>query len=227
MICLSLTAPTVAQAQAEWPQAEAVADLLELRLDFFLHFSRTDLERLLAARRKPVIVTYRPRSEGGRYEGPEGLRLETLAAAVELGAEYIDIELSTAPPACRDLLSQARTAGTKTILSFHDFAGMPPLEDLRRRVDEAWARGADIAKVACQATQVEDNLTILELLRYARSQQRDLIALAMGAAGRLSRVVTPLLGGYLTFATVAQGRESAPGQMTPAELQQIWQLLRV
>jgi 3-dehydroquinate dehydratase/shikimate dehydrogenase len=225
MICVPLTATTVAQAQAEWPLAEAVADLVELRLDYLSDFRRADLEPLLAARRKPVIVTYRPRAEGGRYEGPEGPRLEALAAAVERGAEHVDVELSTSATACRDLLTQARSAGTRVILSFHDFEKMPPLDHLRSLVDEAWTRGADVAKVAGLATEIEDNLTILALVQYARQQQRDLIALAMGAAGRLSRVLTPLFGAYLTFATLAPGRESAPGQMTPAELQQIWELL--
>jgi 3-dehydroquinate dehydratase type I len=227
VICLSLTSTTVAQARSEWPQAEAVADLVEWRLDCLSSFSRTDLEALLAARGKPVIVTYRPRREGGHYEGPEGPRLQALSVAVEAGAEHIDVELSTPPAACQDLLAQARAAGSRVILSFHDFDGMPPVESLYRRLEEAWERGADIAKVACQARGWEDNLTIFEVVRYARQHRRDIIALAMGEAGRLSRAVTPLLGAYLTFAALSPGRESAPGQMTPAELQQIWKLLGV
>lgn len=227
MICVPLTAMTVAQAQLEWLQAEAVADLVEWRLDYLADFSRADLEALLAARRKPVIVTYRPRREGGRYEGPEGPRLQILSAAVELGADHIDVELSTPVEACHDLMAQVRSAGTKAILSFHDFERMPPVECLRRLLQEAWERGADIAKVACQARTWEDNLTIFELVRYARQQRRDIIALAMGAKGRLSRALTPLLGAYLTFAALAPGRESAPGQMTPTEIQQIWKLLGV
>jgi 3-dehydroquinate dehydratase type I len=227
MICLSLTSTTMAQLHTEWPQAEAIADLVELRLDFLTDFTLPDLAPLLAQRHKPVIVTYRTRAEGGRYEGPVGPCLEALAAGVQAGAEYIDVELHTPQAACQDLLAQARAAGTKVLFSFHDCEKMPPQEHLRRLVDQAWERGADIAKVVGRAHAWADNLPLLELVTYARQQQRDIIALAMGEAGRLSRVLAPLWGAYLTFATLSPGRESAPGQMTPAELKHLWKLLGV
>jgi len=40
-----------------------------------------------------------------------------------------------------------------------------------------------------------------------------IIALCMGPMGRLSRVASPLLGAYLTFASLEQGQESADGQI--------------
>lgn len=221
-LCVPLTAATVAQALEELPQAEAAAELVELRLDYLRDLTPAGLEELLAARHKPVIATCRPQSEGGRYEGPEDERLAWLRRAVAGGAEHIDVELSTAAEARTDLIRQAHAAGRRVLVSFHDFQRMPPLAELRDRAEAAWAAGADVAKVVGLARRLEDNWPILELVREARAQGRDLIALAMGPAGRLSRVVTPLLGAYLTFASLAAGRESAPGQMTPDELRQIW-----
>lgn len=40
-----------------------------------------------------VAVFYRPKWEGGRYEGDENERLDVLRLAMELGADYIDVEL--------------------------------------------------------------------------------------------------------------------------------------
>jgi len=48
------------------------ADLVELRLDLMPGF---ELGALLSDRPCPVIVTFRPAREGGRYEGDESERL--------------------------------------------------------------------------------------------------------------------------------------------------------
>jgi 3-dehydroquinate dehydratase/shikimate dehydrogenase len=44
------------------------------------------------------------------------------------------------------------------------------------------------------------------------------IALAMGPKGLLSRVLAPKFGAFLTFGTLAAGKESAPGQPTLTDL---------
>lgn len=38
-------------------------------------------------------MLYRPKCDGGLYDGDEKSRLETLLLAKDLGAEYIDLEL--------------------------------------------------------------------------------------------------------------------------------------
>ena len=54
------------------------------------------LETLIDACPVPVIVTYRPTWEGGRYDGDESERLATLWRAHELGAAYVDCEVAAA-----------------------------------------------------------------------------------------------------------------------------------
>jgi 3-dehydroquinate dehydratase/shikimate dehydrogenase len=39
------------------------------------------------------MILFRPKWEGGLYEGDEHTRVETLQLAKELGADYIDFEL--------------------------------------------------------------------------------------------------------------------------------------
>src|SRR5688572_16060273 len=65
------------------------ADLVELRLD---HLDRPDAEAALAGRRRPVVATCRAAWEGGRFEGSEEDRLAVLSRALELGADYVDLE---------------------------------------------------------------------------------------------------------------------------------------
>jgi 3-dehydroquinate dehydratase len=47
----------------------------------------------------------------------------------------------------------------------------------------------------------------------------------MGEKGRISRVMAPLLGSYLSYASLDTGAESAPGQLTIAEMRQIQEIL--
>jgi 3-dehydroquinate dehydratase/shikimate dehydrogenase len=48
-----------------------------------------------------------------------------------------------------------------------------------------------------------------------------IIALCMGKKGRISRVASLLFGGYLTFASLDQGEESADGQMPVKEMREM------
>ena len=45
--------------------------------------------------RNHFIVTNRRKEEGGKYRGEERKRLGVLQEAIDLGADYIDVELAT------------------------------------------------------------------------------------------------------------------------------------
>ena len=97
MICVPLAEPNADQARRTMLTAAARADLVELRLDQFDELpAADDLARFLHDRPCPVIVTARPASEGGRHDWHDDARLKLLQAAIELGADYVDVEL---PPA--------------------------------------------------------------------------------------------------------------------------------
>ena len=44
-----------------------------------------------------IICVFRPKWEGGQYDGDEKSRLDVLQLAMELGADYIDVELQVTP----------------------------------------------------------------------------------------------------------------------------------
>jgi 3-dehydroquinate dehydratase/shikimate dehydrogenase len=84
--------------------------------------------------------------------------------------------------------------------------------------------GADVWKVATKANDIRDNLVVLQLIKEFKVPG---ISLAMGDLGVISRVLSPLVGGFLTYASVSKGSESAPGQLTVHELKSIYKLLGV
>ncbi|CAN6469234.1 unnamed protein product [Victoria cruziana] len=95
LLCVPLVASSVDQMLLDAGKAKASgADVVELRLDFLKNFQcRQDLGVLLREKKLPTIVTYRPKWEGGQVEVDEHKRMDALRLAVELGSDYVDVEL--------------------------------------------------------------------------------------------------------------------------------------
>jgi 3-dehydroquinate dehydratase-1 len=195
---------------------EPLVDLFEVRIDLIGKRWREVAARL----KKPWIACNRRPGEGGEWEGTETARIKELYRAVELGADIIDIELAT-PDVARIVDDIKGTA--ECLVSFHDIKKTPSLDRLRQVVINQLAAGAGICKVITTARKFSDNLAVLQLI--AEFTETNIISFAMGAAGQLSRVLCPLVGGYLTYASVGEGKESAVGQITAADLREIYRML--
>lgn len=224
MICIPIVAITNEGARKRMAAALPLADLVELRIDFI---EKVDLEPLLSEKKGPVLVTARRKEEGGRFRGSEMERIALLRQAVRMGADLVDVELGTDQTLTTQLVEEIRREGnhTKLIVSFHDFTGTPPYRGLQGICDRCAARGADIVKIATFADSMEDNLTILRLIAWARENGHDIIGLCMGEKGTISRVMAPLIGSYLTFASLGEGEGSAPGQLTASAMQEVFRIL--
>ncbi len=196
---------------------KAGADIVELRLD--------RLEKIrgweeLLKHNIPKIVTVRSKKEGGFFEGKEKERIEILIDAINRGVDCIDISLTTPQIEKKNVLKNAKKAGSSIILSFHDFEKTPTYEELKKKAEEMKKNGADFAKIIGFARSPEDSIDILKFLILARKEvEIPLIAFAMGEEGKFTRVSAPLLGSPLTYSSV--GEKAAPGQMDVEEVIEI------
>jgi 3-dehydroquinate dehydratase type I len=168
------------------------------------------------------IACNRKVDEGGLWGGDEYSRVMELFKAVELGASFVDIELSTAD--VKSVVSRLKRCGVKVIISKHITTHTPSLDELRVIVNQMINLGADVWKVVTKANDIRDNLVVLQLIKEFKVPG---ISLAMGDLGVISRVLSPLVGGFLTYASISKGSESAPGQLTVYELKSIYKLLGV
>ena len=200
-------------------QAEKFADIIELRLDLIASF---DLPTLMQATALPLIVTNRTKTEGGQWKDTEKERVQILRQAIEAGADYVDIETSTPKELLKSVLDNK--GRTKIILSYHNFSNT--MEDLEPLYEIMCELPGDILKIVTYAQDISDNLKIFKLLKRAQKENRKLIGLCMGELGELSRVLSPLLGGFLTFGALESGKESAPGQILASTLKNIYRVDR-
>lgn len=195
-------------------------DIVELRLDKVEDAS--DLH-LLAKIRKPVIATCMPKWEGGYFRGSEEERSKLLAAAIKY-ADYVSLEMRMRRSLRDQLMKTAHKEGANVILTYHDFKSTPTKAKIMGILRAQQGMGADIAKVAFMPKKYADVLNVMSAQVEAKLRI-PVIALSMGELGRASRILSPMLGGYLTFASRGVGKGTAKGQYTLNQMKTFRRLL--
>ncbi len=207
-VCVAIREASNALAVEAVPRAMEWADLVEVRADYIPDL---DLQRLLHKKPGPILFTLRSSQEGGEFAGAERDRLETIVDAARLGADYVDVEYSSFWQAVLDKVSRQRV-----VLSYHNFEETP--EDLEPLLQSMASTGAGIIKIATRARSLADNLRIARILAWAAPRNIRLCALAMGREGIPSRVLGPLWGSWMTFASMPGSSGTADGQIPADEL---------
>ncbi len=201
-ICIPIFEKTIKDAyEAAEKYIEMGADLLELRIDAIKNPRKSAIIDLANDIDSPIIATNRSPLEGGSFKGSEDERTNLLAA-IAPEVEYVDIELNTR----KKYLEMILEISPKTIVSYHNFKETPPLNKLLEIVEREKNLG-EIAKIAVTPQDIKDTLIVLQLL----SMEDNLIAISMGELGKYTRIIGPLLGSPITYAT--GGKSTAPGQL--------------
>jgi len=216
--------------------AADVADVIELRLDYLtevdLSHAGEAIASVLKAVDQQIILTLRPAEYGGaRAISAQDRLLFRLQYSGYLKSDrddLCDLELDLA------LLLQKRAGegndvvGTnlcdwdRTICSYHDLVGVPA--DLEKIYESMAQTESRILKLAVQADDALDCLSIFRLLDRAQREGREMIAIAMGEAGAMTRILGPSRGSFLTFAALDKEKGTAPGQLTARELRDIYRI---
>jgi 3-dehydroquinate dehydratase/shikimate dehydrogenase len=187
------------------------ADCVEVRLDY-LENPRDSVHARWDRLPVPVIATCRGKERGGHFDGSIEEEIRILQYAVENGARYVDIDYQFATP----------FPGAQVIASFHDFAATPAdLSGLMQRICES---PGQVAKIATMVNSWGDNCRLLELLN--QRWPKPVIVVGMGELGQMTRVVGPARGSLLTYAGLT-ANASAPGQLTVAEMRNVYRFGRV
>ena len=221
-ICVVITAKDTEEALQRLTEvASQGPDLIEVRFDYME--SPGDPGIIRDSTDLPLIATNRRRDQGGYTRMSEPDRVAAILDAVEAGFDYADLALNT--PDLDDLGSRVKALGGSLVISHHDFQGTPSAEELRETMSRMAERGADVCKIIGTAQSPRDNLVYLGL--FGSPREGGLVCFGMGRDGILSRVLSPLMGGEFTYASSHAGGESAPGQLTLAEMREIYTLMGV
>ncbi|MGE5610174.1 MAG: shikimate dehydrogenase [Bacillota bacterium] len=225
-LCVAIFVKDLAQAKRDIAlAAEAGADMVELRLDYYAQPQSEEasapdrlqpLKQLIAESTLPCILTCRPEYEGGYCVLSEEDRIQYLRSAADSAAAYVDLELQAAR-CIGDVLATPRHNRPGLIVSTHDFRGRP--DRLYNLIDELNSSPADIVKIVWTARTLRDNLEAFEILK---TRQKPTIALCMGEAGLISRILARKFGAFLTFASPSTSTGTAPGQISVTEMKNLY-----
>jgi 3-dehydroquinate dehydratase / shikimate dehydrogenase len=198
--------------------AEFGADVVELRVDRL-----TDSEIVAALVKEislPTIVTCRPTWEGGESPLDDRQRASLILVASDKAfARDVELKLYREFFVCAWEIAAGLSPPDRplVIMSTHDFTGRP--ERLGNLVLELNAAEADVAKIVWTARTVRDNLEAFEILQQ---RQKPTIALCMGEAGLISRILAKKFGAFLTFASLEDGAGTAPGQISIHDMKRLY-----
>lgn len=218
-ICVSLTEETTAAVVERMNALAGMADLFEIRADRILDL---DLLSILRSKPRPLILSCRPTTQGGRWTGDDQRRRMVLLEGVKRGYDYVDIEYLS-----EDMLDvMMEKSGGGLIVSHHDLERTP--EDLDGLYSAMSERGADIVKIAVTPQTVADVGRLLEFAaRCVDCGGPPLIAIALGPMGAITRIAAGRYEAPFTYASAAAGSEAAPGQVPVGLMDDLYRVKQV
>lgn len=219
---------------AKIKQAEEFADIIEVRFDCLQKAELGNLHaripgscgpsnKVIDSTNLPIISTFRPKDQGGCRELTWEERRDFWNSGFE--TEYCDVEEAGFVD---DSWSCARG---HRILSYHDFSGVP--HNLEEIFTQIALTDADIIKIAVQGADITDAIPVWRLLEYAKlyqaklfnpTRKQQVIPIAMGEAGKWTRILGLAHGAFLTYASLNEGEEVAPGQITATDMIEVYRV---
>lgn len=219
-ICVPVFARAADELTREVKRASEIADVVELRIDSldpdqiepFLEKFRQELQ--FSGHR--FLITFRPKEQGGFREITLQERDEFWCNCNDSfwGADFEEDVLE----------DSALWLGENVIASHHDFEDAPAnIKQIYDRLRASSPRSTEVIfKLAVQTDDISDGLPLWELLK--NTEKGSLIPVAMGEAGKWTRIMGPAFGAPLTYASLETGKENAPGQISVRDMVEVYRV---
>jgi 3-dehydroquinate dehydratase I len=180
-------------------------DMLEIRVDMLgtdIPNICTYIDKIKKTTGYSCIGTLRETDEN------RDKRLDIFKAVIPF-VDAVDIEIDTSIN--RQIIAHAK--GKTIIVSEHDFNKTPAADHLQEIAAKAESLGADIVKIATMAKNQAD---VARLMSFTAAGKKNLVTIAMGDFGTISRVLAPVFGSLFTYGFTA--KSVAPGQISIEKL---------
>jgi len=203
-ICTPVIGKNLKEFLENLEKIQQVSNFIELRVDKIKNLTEKDLRLIRKKTKKEAILTCREK--------------EILFKACRLGFQFIDIDLETLE---KEKINLPKNLKTKFIVSFHDFKKTPSAEFLRKLVLRMDKHKPNIIKIATMVRKEIDNIKLFKLI-LDKKLKKDRIIIGMGRKGKMTRLLGPILGTYLTYAMVDE-MKSAAGQLQVGKLKKFYE----
>ncbi len=218
LVCVSVCAETIAELTQKIELASKVADIIEIRFDCLSpqemwtgkgsrNAANEISERFTGNK---FIFTFRSPNEGGRGLASENERLKFWNSG--FSAEIVDIE--------RDIAEKEIKCDSKSrIVSIH----VNSIDELPTSFQ---SDNADILKIASPVFDCVHALDIWKSLENSQANPhcKPVIPIAMGEAGKWTRILGPAFGSPITYASLDRDSKTAGGQIPAVDLRDIYRV---
>ena len=143
----------------------------------------------------PLLLTVRHPREGGVANLNIKQRRDLFRQFLPL-VEWMDVEVRSLKMLGEEI-ALGKSLGVKLVVSDHHFSGLPTLDRLRRRSEEAWEAGADVFKLAAELRGPVELERLLGFLNRGPSGR--LSVMGMGELGQISRLLFGCCGSVLNY----------------------------
>jgi 3-dehydroquinate dehydratase-1 len=189
------------------------ADVVEIRLDVWGPFFREDMNEKMARFKQkiglPLLVSFRGGHPFPAWWQPVHWRALSHAA-------MIDVEWNPKYP-WKEIQANVKKANLALMISHHDYKETPSESVLIRLVKAAYAKKADVVKLATRLVKESDIRTLMHVIERF-TPKRLMTVMGMGPLGTLSRLVAPLYNACLVYGYI--GTPTASGQLPFRDLQE-------
>lgn len=219
-ICISIYAVTADELLEKIDQAVPLADFIELRFDLLPPDEIDAVFNRLPLIEKTYLLTYRPKEQGGAIRITMDERIAFwFNALLKIGDHkfLVDHEFDT------DFRMNLRKS--ISIISYHDFTGNGDGPKTAYKLLEDFSKKTQ--KIAVRADTITDSIEVWTLIDLAASKNKFVIPIAMGEAGKWTRILGLAHGAFMTYASLAPGGETAPGQITAADMLDIYRVKKI
>ena len=220
--CLPIIQTSAKQVQSIIAKHESSYGYFEVWLDYIQDLDEDFLRELIVGLQGRLVVVFRRQ------------KLEPIAMGRVVRLKMLRVLDNTPVLVDLDLVSQryeleyirSRQMKIQIIASYHNYEMTPTTTQLRRIARGMVRFKPAISKIATYCHGEADAIRLLELQSWLKSERRRHIILGMGSHGLVTRIFGMLWGNVLAFVPEDKQTQSADGQLTRKQMEQIMAVLK-
>jgi 3-dehydroquinate dehydratase type I len=191
-------------------------EYLEVWLDPIKDIDTVFVDKLIYMLQDKLIVLFH---RGNKYKTTISAEKKwEIIDILDRSKSFIDLDISE-----KEELAIVKKLNIKTIISYNNYDETPVnLSDILKKMDTL---KPDIYKIATMCQNETDALKLLLFQQNLKVQNKRHIVLGMGEFGTITRVYGTLWGNELIYAPKTKQEQSALGQLTKENLEEIFKQL--
>ncbi len=220
--CLPIIKPTKNEVLAAIEGHTSNYDFFEIWLDYIDDLDSQFVARLIQQLRGKLIVVFRRQNlEPPTMPVPDRLEYLTQFSGTPV---LVDLDINDQATELQTIREQKLSI--QTIVSYHNYQETPPDSEVQNIVKKILVWRPTILKISTMCQTERDSLRLLDLLLKTKITDQKCIILGTGKHGTITRIFGTLWGNQMIFAPQNSEEESAPDQLTRAQLETILNIVK-